>query len=242
MGSVRTKGKSSNQRKTERLQRENKPSIGHNSGVPAPVVDTPFPKTIAAAQDIERSQWRLGDALVEECGPPSEPGEHTGSDAMLMEARLALKAAGCEYSFDYLRDIRRTAANFRNGERSPDGEALPFSYFLIAGTPENLRTVREKAKAVGEELTARFIRETLKEDEIDVAKWLTDLNEELENAREADKAFDKEKDGFSRLSELDRAKLFEACKLVEAKWTKIAARFQPASEQTTDTEKKKAAA
>ena len=63
------------------------------------------------------------------------------------------------------------------------------------------------------------------------------LNDELERANTADKAFEKEKDGFSRLSELDRAKLFKACKSVEAKWNKIASRFQPASEETPDPEK-----
>jgi hypothetical protein len=245
MRSVKGKSKAGNRKpKTERLQRKNEPTIGDNSGVtPASeqVVDILFPKTIAAAMAIERSTWTLGDALVEECGPPSEPGKRTGSDDKIEEARAALEAAGYEYSFDYLRNVRRTAANFPPGERSPDGEALPFSYFQIARTPENLQIARKKAKDAGVKLSAQFIRDTLKdqeEDEVDVANWLTSLNDELERANNVEKAFEKEK-GFDRLSEQDRVKFFAACKSVERKWSEIATRFQPTSEQT-DTEQEAA--
>ena len=206
-----------------------KPGFGHNSG------NTRFPKTIAAGTAIERSMWTLGDALVEECGPPSQRGEHTGSDNQLLEVQAELKAAGCEYSFNYLRDIRRTAANFPNEERSAFG-ALPFSYFLIAGTPENLRSVREKAKANHVELSARFIRETLNAEEIDIPGWEAKLSDELEHANAIEKAFEDRK-GFSQLSEKDRAKFFKACEALEEKWGRTKLRFHPRPKQTPDPEK-----
>lgn len=199
--------------------------MGHNTDVePEHVVDTEFAKTIAAAKDIERSQWALGDALVEECGPPSDPGEHTGSDEKLMLAKIALKAAGCEYSFEYLREIRRTAANFPTGERSPDGEALPFSYFLLAGTPEKLQIVREKAKADGIELTARFVRETLKEGEVDIDKLLASASDQLENAKAAEQRLAPD---LKRLSDHGRAELLQAYEAVASKWNEIIAMLQP---------------
>jgi hypothetical protein len=73
---------------------------------------TQFPLTLAAAKDAQKSQWAIGDALVEECGPPG--GDHTnnGGTKKIAAAAEFLGANGLEFSLSYLRRLRQVAFAF----------------------------------------------------------------------------------------------------------------------------------
>jgi hypothetical protein len=87
-------------------------------------VSEQFSKTLAAARALQSAeislwalQWALGDALIEECGPPGDNGVRTGAYERIENAHKALKQEGLrEYSLDHLRDFRKVAAAFPAGE------------------------------------------------------------------------------------------------------------------------------
>jgi hypothetical protein len=263
MRSVKGKSKAGNHKpQTERLQRKNEPTIGDNSGVtPASeqVLDTEFPKTIAAARDIERSSWKLAWGLVEETGAPSEPGERTGSNEKVKKVQAALEAAGYPYALGYLLAMRRMGAQFPPEELSAFDEAMPISFFMIAGTPEKLRTAVEKAKKDGVKLTAPFIRATLKsdkdkdrdndgdndgggDDEADIASILAEVNDRLEDTNKTHTRIANLK---RPLSEPDRERLHQACLGVANHWTALTQSLEPKPKEekkkTTQQPRKKAA-
>jgi hypothetical protein len=53
-----------------------------------------FPLTIIEGRKLNREQWDFGDALLEECGAPSEAAKHDGSRHRIVEAVAALKPMG----------------------------------------------------------------------------------------------------------------------------------------------------
>lgn len=121
-----------------------------------------FPKTVAAVSEAEKLEQKrtaahflIGDALIEECGPPGERGVNTGVFDKLRECAKELERLGYRrYSVDHLRDIRAVAAKFPDGERSP---SVDWCLYLEAGDPQTLRAAERRAKAEGVALTMRFI-------------------------------------------------------------------------------------
>ena len=91
---------------------------------------------MAAFRDAEKCLWKIGDALIEECGPPGDHGVNTGALDKLDQCARELRRLGFETSREYLRDLRRTAANFPDGVRSP---SVPFTVHLEAGDPATLK-------------------------------------------------------------------------------------------------------
>jgi flagellar biosynthesis GTPase FlhF len=73
---------------------------------------TKFPHTLAAAKDAEKSQWAIGDALVEECGPPGDDHANNGGSKRIAAAAKFLGTNGLEYSESYLRRLRQVAFAF----------------------------------------------------------------------------------------------------------------------------------
>jgi hypothetical protein len=57
-----------------------------------------FPLTLAAANDAEKSQWAIGDALVKECGPPGDDHSNNGSGKRITAALKFLAENGLEFS------------------------------------------------------------------------------------------------------------------------------------------------
>src|SRR5262245_1915537 len=101
---LKTKGKPDNRhsrRRAKSLERRQRQSQQVVEETARGVGDNSFPKAIAAAGARERSSWDLAFALLDECGPPSRPGERTGSDEKVREAQAVLDAAGFPFSFDY---------------------------------------------------------------------------------------------------------------------------------------------
>ena len=131
-----------------------------------------FPKILAAARQIELDQWQLGEALIEECGPPASAGGFHGGfaaqnqdDSLLCEASEFLRGYGLEYSQPYLSLLRSTAFNFKGRDRKSN---LSWSVHKEAKTADNLRTVlatepkptRDLVREKVREMEGRELRET----------------------------------------------------------------------------------
>jgi hypothetical protein len=71
-----------------------------------------FPQTVAAAKAMELDQWKLGDALLKECGLPSESGINNGSYTKLQAAQAELEGHGIDYELSTLRRYRDVAHAF----------------------------------------------------------------------------------------------------------------------------------
>ena len=91
-------------------------------------VSIKFPEVVAAVRAVEERPWKIGDALIKECGRPGEHGVNTGVYAKIRQCSHELRRLNLKgYCFDHLRELWRTAANFPDGERSP---SVDFSSLL----------------------------------------------------------------------------------------------------------------
>jgi hypothetical protein len=122
-----------------------------------------FKKTIAAVQKRERCNWEIGDALIDECGPPSEHGVQDGSHAALKAAAAAIEAAKVEgYTANYLARLRIVSFNFPKRVRRPN--SLSWEVHASAGTPEMLDVIVEAAgKKPVTQTVARTMRKAIDE-------------------------------------------------------------------------------
>jgi len=97
-----------------------------------------YPLTMKAAQGLERDQWTLGDALLKECGPPSENGVNNGSFAKLLEAQQELAANGIDYAENTLRIYRDVSYWFSAATRIA---AVSHRVHIECGSPQVLNAV-----------------------------------------------------------------------------------------------------
>jgi len=111
-----------------------------------------YPKTMAAMQAEEASQWAIGDALIEEC---SGDGYCDGSTEKLKEvAADAFNLIGREYAWTTLRELKNIARRFPPGTRVP---GLGWTAHNAASNPEML-TQLIASMPPGEKLTERKAR------------------------------------------------------------------------------------
>lgn len=95
-----------------------------------------FPKTIAAIQRRDRSQWEIGDALLAE----TDVG---GSHDELQEVAEELEHQKIEgYSIEHLRKLRATSHNFPSRARET---SISWDAHKHAGSPEMLETIVKSA-------------------------------------------------------------------------------------------------
>ena len=122
-----------------------------------------FPRTIAAVQKRDRSLWEIGDALLAECGKPSEHGVNDGSYAKLGQAAAEIEALKiADYSVKTLSRLRYIAFTFPRTSRK---EVLSWQAHEVAGSPEMLDAV---VKVSGKQKVAvQVVRETRKAIEIE---------------------------------------------------------------------------
>jgi hypothetical protein len=105
-----------------------------------------YPNTIAAIKSAERSQWEIGDALLEECGPPSDQGIQDGSREKLAEAYEEIKEQLGDdesWSIRYLAQLRQVAFSFPERCR----RHLSWRTHLEAGDPDILDEIIKSAPA-----------------------------------------------------------------------------------------------
>jgi hypothetical protein len=117
-------------------------------------------RCIEAENDIEDRTAVVADLLLEFAGPPAKDGVNSGSDAKLKQVAVHAKKRFASRarrfgSFDYLRQLRRTAFRFPPGERSP---GVPFSLLIVARDPEILREAMDQAAKNNRQCSAGFIR------------------------------------------------------------------------------------
>jgi hypothetical protein len=116
-----------------------------------------FPKTIAACRHTEVSLWDIGDALLEEVGPP--PSHKDGSYAAMSEVVEELEDAGLDterFCISYLAQIRLVAYNFPTSKRRA---RLSFSVHWEAKNPETLEQI--VANAGQRKISKRFVRQVV---------------------------------------------------------------------------------
>ena len=121
-----------------------------------PPVSIKFPEVVAAVRVVEERPWKIGDALIKECGRPGEHGVNTGVYAKIRQCSHELRRLNLKgYCFDHLRELWRTAANFPDGERSP---SVDFSLYSEAGDPATLKLAMEAADRKGIGITVKYIK------------------------------------------------------------------------------------
>lgn len=113
-----------------------------------------------AEGEVSHLQWALGDALLEEVGPPGPDGVKNKSGQRLQRAVECFGQHGLNYTVAHLRDLRTVANAFAPADRS---EGIGWSLHRAAGSPELLQQAKEAADTTGESLTVKFIREFKKE-------------------------------------------------------------------------------
>lgn len=120
---------------------------------------TEFPKSLEAAKASNNSQWPLGDALIEECSTPGPNGVRDESREKLVRCAKELENNGIDFTAEYIRQIRRTAANFTPGTRIP---GVPFTVHRYMGNPERLQAflkwAEEKGKIISVKNATEFLR------------------------------------------------------------------------------------
>jgi hypothetical protein len=73
-------------------------------------------KRFGACRVPDSDRWALGDALLEECGPPGA----AGAEARLRAAHKELTATGLSYGLSELRKLRDASAAFPPANRLPE--------------------------------------------------------------------------------------------------------------------------
>ena len=183
------------------------------------VAMTEFPKTLAAVERAEGAdQWAIGDALIEEVGPPS-------SYERLATCANELEQHGYEYTKESLRQIRDVAYGFSKSVRR---HTLSFGAHQSAGSIEMLNLVIKQAKNLKKPVTVKFTRATIKA--IEEARRHT---EQEERARIKAEAEEKER-------QAEVARQAEAEARPEKKEEAQALRVKAEAEATEATEKAKA--
>ena len=122
-----------------------------------------FPQTVKAVREVEDlagradgGVWRIGDALITECGPPGAHGVNSGSNGKIKRAAVELKRLGfAKYGLSYLRLLRSTADAFKHANRLA---SVPWSVHLDAGDPETLRAVQKRSEQEHAKLTRSYVK------------------------------------------------------------------------------------
>ncbi|MFY9839269.1 MAG: hypothetical protein WAK55_22890, partial [Xanthobacteraceae bacterium] len=112
-----------------------------------------------ANDDTQNGHWKVGFLLVAVCGEAGPSGKHNGSSNTLRKIAKTLKdnfgERASDFSFEYLRQLRRVAEAFKDpGTRLP-GE--PWAIYRAAGDPKTLDLARKDAKQKNVKLTVAFV-------------------------------------------------------------------------------------
>jgi hypothetical protein len=149
--------------KAKKQQPAKRGGNGHDTTLSQNAAAASFPRTLEAARELSAAEqsnwaalWKLGDALIAECGAPGPDGVRTGTDAKLQKAKKALGQHGLPYSFDHLRSLRGVAAAWPAGDRSP---AVSWTCHRAAVDLETLKAAIASAQKKRVPLAVSFIRQ-----------------------------------------------------------------------------------
>jgi len=102
----------------------------------------------------ENQQWEIGDALIEDCGPPSTHGVNDNSRAIIYQIVEELADNGVERTAEHLSRLRQAAYNFPKDRRIP---GFSWSVHYVAGSPTMLAEIIRMAGK--RKLTKQFATE-----------------------------------------------------------------------------------
>lgn len=112
-----------------------------------------YPKTYAAAKRAEHGQWAIGDALLEEIGPPRQG---SAQQERFRDCAAELARAGLVYSVDRLLMLRNLAHKFVATSVSGD-RGVTVEVAREAGTPGLLAKATAMAESDDVSLTKRYV-------------------------------------------------------------------------------------
>jgi hypothetical protein len=197
-----------------------------NSQTKEKTMNEKFPLTLAAIKKGESSLWDIGDALVKECGPPSENGRRNGGLNKLEAASEYLREnGGYDYSVITLSEMRIAAFNFQVSVRR---SGLSFAVHRAARTPEKLQAIIAGA-AKGTKITSTYIQKVLQAQA---------LQEEMKREADAEAARKKREKAEEKEAEAKR-KAAEAKD--EAERVKAAKKAKEAEEKAREARKEEKA-
>jgi hypothetical protein len=132
-----------------------------------------FPKTLAACQSAENSQWAIGDALLKD-----KIDEGFNGSRGLKAVSKELAEYGIEYAPNTLSELRETARLFPPARRHAK---VSFAAHRKAWNPDILDTIVKAAKKDGDRVTQDYV-------ELTVVRMAKDARKEREKAKaEADR-------------------------------------------------------
>jgi flagellar biosynthesis GTPase FlhF len=182
-----------------------------------------FPLTLAAIKKAEQDQWAIGDALLAECGPPSEPSVNDGSG--LQEVAKYLFDQGYSYSQSSLSEYRSVAFGFAAAKR----RNVAWGTHRAAGTSQFLDAVIAGAPK-GTRITAEYVKRIR---QLQVDNERREREDAAEKARaERERAEEKEAQAKARAREAKEEREKQAA---EAKLAKAKAETQRAKEREQET-------
>jgi hypothetical protein len=123
-----------------------------------------FAEIVVAIGDFihgQKIQWRIGDLLIEYCGPPGENGVRNGFTKKanrIIEELKKIHGKYVEVDFSYLEQWRLFAHRFPPPKRL-GAIGVGWSLHQAAKYPDNLRKAIAEPKRQGRPLTLRFVKE-----------------------------------------------------------------------------------
>lgn len=112
-----------------------------------------FPETIEAAKAAVKSQWRIGEALIDE-----SDGAMVGSKGLNAVVQELNENGIEDFSASYLSELRTAAEAFPRNRRHD----LPWSVHSDAGNPDTLDAIVRAAKKESEKVTKWYVRDALR--------------------------------------------------------------------------------
>ena len=121
-----------------------------------PSVSVKFPEVVAAVREAEKCLWKIGDALIKECGPPGDHGVNTGALDKLDQCARELRRLGFE---TFPRIFKGPEAHGRQFLGWGSIPIRPFTVHSEAGDPATLKAAMEAAAREGVRFTVDYVKD-----------------------------------------------------------------------------------
>lgn len=117
-----------------------------------------FPLTLAAIQAHDKSQWKIGDALIQEIGT-AKPGDSNAGFKKFIACAKMLEEQGYRFSAPRLIELRNVSAQFPASRRLI---GVSLTAHVYAVTPDNLDQAVEALEKVRKPITGENVLMVMK--------------------------------------------------------------------------------